>query len=303
MNRNFRLDAKHLFLTYPQCNLDKTVALNSLLAKPLLANPVAYCIAQEHHQDGSLHLHCLLTLPKRVHITRADYLDINGFHGNYQAARVLKQVHKYVIKDDPDPLNTFEDEILNPPKKSTRVEIGNRILKGEELNDLVEEYPNLLFGYNKLKDDIKAFTESKMEFKPLPLFFPNPWGFLMPAKNTCKKRHWWLWSSQPNRGKTTWARTLEKDYGAHIKSGDFTYWRLHGKEQVLILDDYNFAGVRYHCLNQICDGTFEFRCFMAGLRRLEGLRLVIVLSNQPIASIYPNMYALLEARFIEKELV
>lgn len=35
--------------------------------------------------------------------------------------------------------------------------IGSRLLKGEQLVDLVNEYPELMFGYKKLKQDIECY--------------------------------------------------------------------------------------------------------------------------------------------------
>ena len=35
--------------------------------------------------------------------------------------------------------------------------IGKRLLNGEPLKDLVHEYPELVFGYKKLKQDIETY--------------------------------------------------------------------------------------------------------------------------------------------------
>ena len=117
-----------------------------------------------------------------------------------------------------------------------------------------------------------------------------------------KKRNWWIWSKQPNKGKTTWANELVIKYKAYLKGGDFSYWNVTGKEKLIILDEYNSAGLRYHTLNQLCDRTFEARVFMGGVKRLQPY-ITIVLSNCSISELYPFKNELLYARFIEKELI
>ena len=51
----------------------------------------------------------------------------------------------------------------------------------------------------------------------------------------------------------------------------------------------------------MCDGTYPFRIFMGGTIELRN-PLIIILSNQSILDLYPNMNALLYARFNEIEL-
>ena len=53
-DKSFRLAAKHLFLTYPKCNLEPKDALEQFNTK---LNIKEYIISQESHQDGDKHLH------------------------------------------------------------------------------------------------------------------------------------------------------------------------------------------------------------------------------------------------------
>lgn len=299
--QKFRLDGKAFFLTYPKCDLTRERALELLKAKLVSHNIVHYCIAQEKHEDGSPHLHCLIILEKKKSVHGDKYFDLEQYHGNYQTARNRVKVFDYITKADPTVLTNMDAESLRI-KSASRELIGKRILAGEEPKDLVEEYPNLLFGFKRLQEDLKAYQEAKVEYQPLPTFLPNGWQLLIQPLSGAKKRHFWIWSSGPNKGKTTWAKDMEAKYGAYIKSCDFTYWNVTGKEQLIILDDYNMAGLRYHALNQLCDGVFEARVFMGGVRRLRP-QLVVILSNQSIRDLYPIKYELLEARFNCHELI
>lgn len=300
---NFRLDAKNLFLTYPQCTLTRDNALQILEAKPWGTSSIlGSLVAQETHADGSPHLHVLLLLSKRKNIQSNAWLDIGGFHGNYQACRDLRKVYDYCTKADSTPLDNIDPDLLKVSKKVTREQIGQEILDGAKLVSLVEKYPHLIFGFSKLQADVLALERAKAVCPNPPMFLPNPWGRVIKTQSHKKKRNWWIFSCVPNRGKTTWAKQLETEWEALVKGGDFTYWNIGGTEKIIILDEYNTAGLKFNALNQLCDGTYEARVFMGGLKRLRPY-IVIVLSNVPIRNLYPNMYALLEARFIEYEIL
>lgn len=96
-SRRFRLRTTQLFLTYPQCSLTPEEALTML--RDRLPNLSEWIIATEKHQDGQSHLHCYLKLATQSNITDPRHLDLDNFHGNYQACRSRKAVMKYVQKD------------------------------------------------------------------------------------------------------------------------------------------------------------------------------------------------------------
>lgn len=299
----FRIDAKSFFLTYPHCKLEKDNALLQLRGKALQIDK--YCVARENHADGTPHLHILIILERRRNVTNPHWFDLKrlpgdageDYHGNYQSCRKTQSVFEYCTKSDAEPLtNIVPAETWGMKGGAKRADIAKEILGGLSLTDAVEKYPQILFGFNRLKQDLSTYEEAKIEYTPLPNWIPNPWGILLPLTNQ-KRRHWWIYSTQPNKGKTTWAKEMQATYGAHIKSGDYTYWNITGRESMLILDEYNVAGLRYHVLNQIADGTFEFRVFLQGLRTIPTLRIVVVLSNQNLVDVYPHMSNLLMARF------
>lgn len=300
--KRFRLSAQHLFLTYPQCPLSKPDALALLMSKAYTSPIRHYAIAQETHADGSLHLHAYLGFRDRVFISRKNHLDLDQYHGKYETCKSpWHTCNVYFVKEDQNVLTNITDEERKHLKgkiqggKDLKIKIAKKIIEGEELFNLVEEYPHLIFGYKRLKDDIKEYRESLLVFKDLPTFLPNPWGILINT-GLRKDRHWWIYSTQPNKGKTTWARQLEATYGMHIKSGDFTYWNITGREPGLVIDEYNVPSLKYHVLNQMADGLFEYRIFMGGLRRIVN-PLIIILSNQNLIDLYPHMNHLIMARF------
>lgn len=97
----FRIRADKLFLTYPKCDLEKEEVLRQL--KTIFPDYVGSVICREKHADGSLHIHCFVTLSQKVDIRDPSVADLTQpggptFHGNYQAVRSPKAVALYVIE-------------------------------------------------------------------------------------------------------------------------------------------------------------------------------------------------------------
>lgn len=86
-------------------------ALTHLQAK--LPAMTKWIIAREKHQDGHHHLHCYLYIPEGCNIASPTLLDLEHFHGNYQAVRSRKAVMKYVQKDG-EFISNIEEKDLFP---------------------------------------------------------------------------------------------------------------------------------------------------------------------------------------------
>uniref|UniRef100_B5LVL1 Replication-associated protein n=1 Tax=Okra mottle virus - [Brazil:okra] TaxID=555460 RepID=B5LVL1_9GEMI len=103
--RRFRLQAKNIFLTYPQCSLTKEEALSQLQAIQLPSNKKFIKICRELHENGEPHLHVLLQLEGKVQITNNRLFDLVSptrsahFHPNIQGAKSSSDVKSYIDKD------------------------------------------------------------------------------------------------------------------------------------------------------------------------------------------------------------
>lgn len=95
------LQAKKLFLTFPQCTTSAKECLSLIQAK-FGGDLLFAVVSQEDHTDqNGQHLHCLISLSKKYRSkvsTDLDSLVNPPKHGDYQAVRVEKLVMKYVIK-------------------------------------------------------------------------------------------------------------------------------------------------------------------------------------------------------------
>lgn len=300
---SFRLNAQNLFFTYPQCPLDKQEVYDYLVA---LLNPQLIVVAAEKHADGTPHLHAFIRLFSKKNFKNADFADLvfgdQRYHGNYQSSRHPTATEKYVTKGG-DFIANYEPN--KPVEKSLRSWAATEIIgKKRKLPDLVAEQPRLIFGYQRLQDDVNAYNRDLEagQVQQFPVWLPNPWGLVLPSFKKGKQRHYWLWSVRPNVGKSyLFARPLAEEFGARIQCGEFTYWNVSSSTRCVILDEYNTAGLRYSALNSMCDGTYLYRRFREGVVQL-GNPLIIVLSNQSISSLYPFMNELLYARFKEIKL-
>lgn len=83
----------------------------------------------------------------------------------------------------------------------------------ESLEEVKVDHPELIFGYKRLKADIEEWKRDQLrEDKVLcEGFIPNDFEKLMPLIEG-KKRHYWVWSQGPNKGKTTWLKELDSLY-------------------------------------------------------------------------------------------
>lgn len=295
-HQNYEINSRQLFLTYPQCTLTKDQALEELYK---LFDIEEYVVAHEFHKNGDSHIHAYIKLSDSAdkRFRTPTFADIGGFHGNYQGCRSVKNVLKYCTKAEDYLSNIDLDLVLG--KKSSRTMIAKKIINEKRsLPDLIsEEHPELIFGYTKLKLDIDNFLQDKgTEKEPLPPYLPNPWGKILCTRIHSKQRHYWVYSDKPNLGKTySFAKPLASVYRAVI-STNFTYWNVPHDTELLLLDEYNTAQLKWNELNQLADGTFSFRIFQGGIRQLKSY-MVVILSNQSIKTLYPFMYEFIEARF------
>lgn len=95
--RKFRLNAKRLYLTYPQCPIDLDTAMELLKDLFKQWTPTTIIVGQEKHSTGEKHLHVLVVLSETINVKDARFADLHGYHGNYQSVRSLIRTAKYVL--------------------------------------------------------------------------------------------------------------------------------------------------------------------------------------------------------------
>ena len=76
--------------------LGKQEVLEALQAKK---DVKAAVIASEKHEDGTPHIHAYVLLHKRFNCRDPLFWDLQGYHGNYQKAKSIDSVIRYIKKD------------------------------------------------------------------------------------------------------------------------------------------------------------------------------------------------------------
>lgn len=167
----FRLNAKNLFLTYPQCDLELEVIRDTLLEALTTFEPSYLVVSSEAHEDGQLHRHVFIALAKKSDIRNANALDINGFHGNYQTARQPNNSRNYVIKD-----GQFiewgvwaggkrkRDEIFAEALSKATREEAEEVLRTEAPRDYVMGYGNVSKCFDKMYAKVSPTFVPDYEF-------------------------------------------------------------------------------------------------------------------------------------------
>lgn len=296
MESQFRLNAKNLALTYPQAPPDWTKeSVLSFFQTSLRDNLSEYVVAQEEHKDGNPHFHVYLGLHSRVDIRNARELDINGHHGNYKTAKPKSGWIKYCTK--------FPNYISNIDIKKSK-ETKNK----EILEMCLEKGPTSLLeaGLVSLKEYVwvnngyNLYKSQKVEDprEDLPSKLPNPWVNDFNIDFELKRCHLWIWSTQPNLGKTTWLLNLKRQFRLEFWNVFEVFQNQIKKEtQIIAIDEFR-GMMKISMLNALCDGTLLIP--QKGLPPLELAEkpLVIIVGNKGPEEVYKSdLQQYIEARF------
>lgn len=220
--KRFRIRTKSLFLTYPQYKgtLGKGDLVDFLKGKAceLKIFIDKYIVAQESHEDGGIHFHVYIEFKEQISISDPTFLDFDGHHGNYQAARSPQDVVKYCTKEDADYLAfNIDVDAFIASKKSKKSYIGELLaIKRVPLQELVKENPQLIFDYQKLKRNMELYTMdtiTKVDYYP----------------RVC----YWI-MGLPGIGKS---RYVAQKYPDAYRKAQNKWWDGYCAQEVVVLDD------------------------------------------------------------------
>lgn len=96
----FRLQATHISLTYPRCDISLEDLETFLRNKSFGSRkPIHLIISHETHEDGSPHRHAYIKYSAKMETRNARAFDFNGFHPNVQRTENVPAWINYVKKD------------------------------------------------------------------------------------------------------------------------------------------------------------------------------------------------------------
>lgn len=137
----WRIHAKSLFLTYPQCQASKEEVQRNL-QESFKGHLQWYLIAEEKHEDGSPHVHIGLETKEQMNYTDQAKLDKlvvssshpEGKHGNYQAMRNKRNTVIYLTNPYNKKTGTYLSEGIDIDSV-----IGKQGFKTDELVKMLKE--------------------------------------------------------------------------------------------------------------------------------------------------------------------
>lgn len=104
---SFRIQAKHVFITYPQFDCDKMELLQHLQSLYAIEKAI---IARELHADGEPHIHAYISWKKKIDCRDERKFDYKGKHPNIQKCKNIQATIQYCQKDDMEPLKFGFDD-------------------------------------------------------------------------------------------------------------------------------------------------------------------------------------------------
>lgn len=245
----FRLQAVHLFLTYPQCPVHRDDLLPLLVAKVAEygCEVKQYVVANEQHQNGEWHAHAYLGLNEKLRVRGAECFDItyNGvtYHGKYESARKPKDVIEYCKKDGQfiaslKPEKRTLQKIFAEATEAPTAEEFMSILMRDAPRDMVLGLEKVeYFCSKRYKRNVQPYSGRGIEdFNNVPTILTEWWQ--QNVMNPQPERPKSLILYGPTRlGKTEWARAL----GKHMYfNGMFNLDDWDDEAQYAIFDDMDW---------------------------------------------------------------
>jgi len=255
-------------------------------------------VARELHEDGHPHLHCYLYYKERFSCKNERFWDIGGYHPNIQVAKSLRAVKTYIKKDGDyiqEGMNYAEEVKAITEHRSV---LGKRFLDGEDPLKVINENPELFFMAASIKVNLAAVASWKVSALPRCTgFIPNSFGHILTV-DSVKRRHYWFWSTGPNKGKTTWLQSLQIQFPCLWYSWTEKFQVPASNAQFVLLDEYSSGHLTVTQLNMMCDGTYAYPVKGSCPFQLPGAIVLICGNKSPLEIYDEKHHELIKARFI-----
>lgn len=303
----FHLNSKNIYLTFPRNETPKELVAERLAKWAADRNTkiTGLIIAQEHHEDGGLHLHSLLVLDRPFQTTKADCFDFAaGKHGNYQGAREPWRIVRYCRKSDPAPhaFGVLPEE-MNSRVKPTEA-VVKRIKEGASLNEIRDEFPAMYLRskrqivefhadeqLKKAKHDLKPWMSVEYRGEdPVTAEVVKWMNENIGKPRIHKQKQLWVWGPT-DVGKTSLGNFIKRFWTVWDAAYDGKFFDgFDDNYDVVVMDEFK-GQYTIQQLNQFVEGTTCILPIKGGFLRKTRNVPVIVLSNYPPHLCYSKVLA------------
>lgn len=312
-DRVFRLQAKNLILTYPQCLIEKSNALEQI--KTILqSRGVEYAVVscEDHKDTEGKHLHAFVRLKRNINVQDPKVLDLKylgeRYHGNYQSCKSVPNSIKYVMKDG-DYVEFGESPVVveERVKKNDTVSqlIFDKIRDGAAWADLMVQFGPYMILHMKT---VRAYYDGYRAISKKPTELLSLVCESCPKGENCEWKKVLLWLAQNVIGKPERSHGKEQLYVVgptqcgkswFVKElGRFynVYWAPETEEffdglsedhDVVVFDEF-LGQHKVTFMNNFVDGTPTNVKQKGTQYHKEKNVPCIVLSNVPMSAQYPN---------------
>nr|QIH55900.1 C4 protein [Malvastrum yellow vein Baoshan virus] len=92
--KQFKINAKNYFLTYPECSLTKEEALSQLqnLQTPTSKKYIKIC--REFHENGEPHLHVLIQFEGKYQCKNKRFFDLSPHTGQHISIQIFRELNQ-----------------------------------------------------------------------------------------------------------------------------------------------------------------------------------------------------------------
>lgn len=320
--REFRLQGKNLFLTWPQNATPKETVLQNI-REEFGENLEFAVVAAEAHADGNPHLHAVVSLRRRVRKRGAACLNhlAGDQQGNYQAARSLIKTVQYVAKAGDFTAHGVDvGNYLEAAKKKRSTKAGivaTALMSGTTLKELSEMDPGFVLMHLQ---KLKAFQNQLACWKEVRQ--TTPWVPLTMATDTplaLEMIAGWLNTNMPEDAERTLRQPqlivsspggLGKTWMVDVKLAAHRRLYKHpgGKwfdgfddnfHELIIFDEFN-NNIPTTVMNKIADGSSVMVEIKGGVVSKNKNLPVIVLTNLAQHQVYPNQHDAIRQAFFSR---
>ena len=185
--KSYRLQGKHLFLTYAQYHGARENIWKQLEEKLDKWGVEKYLVSTEKHKDGNPHAHVYIRLNRKCNIINNEYLDIldeknEKKHGKYESCRSYQAVIGYVSKEGLKEALTNMDltsegkevnvwwDVLQCAE-SGDIEKGLDILKGKATRSYIMDHKKLVNNLHLIKEranptEMQVYDKKSFDYSP-----------------------------------------------------------------------------------------------------------------------------------------